>query len=163
MVTVKEVCDRAGINRGTFYLHYETPLALLKDIENSFVQENMTLFESFMEKGQKGYDRAHLSNLFGGMWQNREMFSLLLGPNGDPSFAASLRELTRDRTVEEWNTEFPKYKKEDLDFLFDFVFPGFTSLLFSWFANDRGIDAGEFTRRMERLGHYALLAVEKFR
>ena len=97
------------------------------------------------------------------MWQNREMFSLLLGLNGDPSFAASLRELARDRTVEEWNTEFPKYKREDLDFLFDFVFPGFTSLLFSWFANDRGIDAGEFTRRMERLGHYALLAVEEFR
>ena len=60
-VTVKELVDTAGINRGTFYLHYDTPMALLKDIENSFVQDNMGMFESFLAKG---YDRSYLSLLF---------------------------------------------------------------------------------------------------
>lgn len=158
-ITVKEIVDTAGINRGTFYLHYDTPLSLLKDMENRFVQENLKLFESFMEDG---YDRSYLANLFKGVWDNRDMLCAFLGPNGDPSFVSSLRELARKRTVDEWNTEFPQYSREHLDFLFDFVFPGFTSLLISWLQDNRGVDSEEFTRRMERLGHYALLSVEEF-
>lgn len=158
-VTVKELVDTAGINRGTFYLHYDTPMALLKDIENSFIQDNMEMFESFMAKG---YDRSYLSLLFESVWKNQDVLRILLGPNGDPSFQNTLREAARARTVDEWNTEFPKYKREHLDFLFDFVFPGFTSLLLSWFENDRGIKPQEFTERMERLGHYALLCVKEF-
>lgn len=159
-VTVKELCDTAGINRGTFYLHYDTPLSLLKEIENEFVQNNMAMFESFMKDD---YDRSYLSHLFESIWQNRELFCILSGPNGDLGFQKSLRELARSRTIAEWNTEFPRYRREHLNFLFDYVFPGFTSLMLSWFENDHGISSAEFTHRMERLGHYALLAVKEFR
>ena len=114
-VTVKELVDTAGINRGTFYLHYDTPMALLKDIENSFVQDNMGMFESFLAKG---YDRSYLSLLFESVWKNQDVLRILLGPNGDPAFQNTLREIARARTVDEWNTEFPKYKREHLDFRF---------------------------------------------
>ena len=30
-ITVKEICDTAGVNRSTFYLHYENTSDLLKD------------------------------------------------------------------------------------------------------------------------------------
>ena len=30
-ITVKEVCEKAGVNRSTFYLHYETMDDLLKE------------------------------------------------------------------------------------------------------------------------------------
>lgn len=46
-ITVKELCEAAEINRGTFYLHYASPVALLKDIENQFVSENMQIFDSY--------------------------------------------------------------------------------------------------------------------
>lgn len=32
-VTIKELCDEAKVNRGTFYLHYATPNDLLREIE----------------------------------------------------------------------------------------------------------------------------------
>lgn len=36
-ITVKEICDIAGVNRSTFYLHYETMEdLLLETIENMF-------------------------------------------------------------------------------------------------------------------------------
>ena len=118
------------------------------------------MFESFMKDD---YDRSYLSHLFESIWQNRELFCILSGPNGDLGFQKSLRELARSRTIAEWNTEFPRYRREHLNFLFDYVFPGFTSLMLSWFENDHGISSAEFTHRMERLGHYALLAVKEFR
>lgn len=36
-ITIKEICEAAGLNRGTFYLHYDCPAALLSDIENQFL------------------------------------------------------------------------------------------------------------------------------
>ena len=30
-ITVKEVCEKAGVNRSTFYLHYETVSDLLSE------------------------------------------------------------------------------------------------------------------------------------
>ena len=30
-ITVKEICDTAGVNRSTFYLHYENTSDLLKE------------------------------------------------------------------------------------------------------------------------------------
>ena len=127
---------------------------------NDFIRDNMELFESFM---REGYDRSYLSLLFESIWKNRDTLCILLGPNGDPSFLQSLREFSRERTIDEWNTEFPRYSRDQLNFLYEFVFPGFTNLMVSWFKNDHGVSAKEFTHRMERLGHYALLAVEEFR
>lgn len=30
-ITVKEICEKAGVNRSTFYLHYETVADLLSE------------------------------------------------------------------------------------------------------------------------------------
>lgn len=46
-VTVKEICEIAGLNRGTFYLHYNSPADLLKDVENQFISDNMKYFDSY--------------------------------------------------------------------------------------------------------------------
>lgn len=40
-ITVKEICQRAGVNRSTFYLHYETVADLLDEsVENTFEDFN---------------------------------------------------------------------------------------------------------------------------
>ena len=36
-ISVKELCEKAGINRGTFYSHYEDIYDLLEKIENEIL------------------------------------------------------------------------------------------------------------------------------
>lgn len=38
-VTVKELCEKAGINRGTFYLHYRDLWAVLEELEDEVLSE----------------------------------------------------------------------------------------------------------------------------
>lgn len=38
-ITVTEICQRAEINRGTFYLHYDNPLDLLHKIEDATYEQ----------------------------------------------------------------------------------------------------------------------------
>lgn len=44
-ITVKEICERAGVNRSTFYLHYET----LNDLLYESVQYMYSQFLSYMK------------------------------------------------------------------------------------------------------------------
>lgn len=39
-LTVKELCARAGINRGTFYLHYRDLLAVVEELVELVITEN---------------------------------------------------------------------------------------------------------------------------
>ena len=41
-VSVKELCEKAGLNRSTFYLHYPDPYALLKEIEDEVIRQTQT-------------------------------------------------------------------------------------------------------------------------
>lgn len=43
-ITVKEICEKAGVNRSTFYLHYETVCDLLAESAQYIIDQ----FEAFM-------------------------------------------------------------------------------------------------------------------
>ena len=46
-ITVKEICDKAGVNRSTFYLHYENTNDLLGEVITLI---NKRFFESFQNR-----------------------------------------------------------------------------------------------------------------
>ncbi len=48
-ITVKEICERAGVNRSTFYLHYET----IADLLNEAVEYMQRQFSSYFQNESK--------------------------------------------------------------------------------------------------------------
>ena len=45
-ITVKEICERAGVNRSTFYLHYETVADLLSESMEYMNRRLLTYFRT---------------------------------------------------------------------------------------------------------------------
>ena len=158
-MTVKELCETAGIIRGTFYLHYDSPSALQKDMEDQFLSEYMELFRSYWETKR---DRNLMTVLFDRIRESRDFCLLMMGPNGDPALLQRMLNIMRDGVLDEWQKEFPAYDRRELDFLFDYVFNGSMTLMMGWLEDPKGLSADAFSRRMERLGHYSLLAVAEF-
>lgn len=158
-ITVKEICERAKLNRGTFYLHYESPAGLLKDIENEFAEESTRFFRSFWQEGR---EVSIMEAMFACVKENSDVFSTLMGPNGDPGFFLDYMGGMREYVLNQWQEEFPHYSREHLDFIYDFVSAGSTQLILRWLQDSRGITASEFARRVERMGHHALMAIEDF-
>lgn len=158
-VTVKELCETANLNRGTFYLHYDSPLSLLRDMETHFFEESMKMFDSFWQKGRK---KSVMECLFQYIRENGDVFRILMGPNGDPRFSDFFSDQIRESILDQWQLEFPHYRREDMDFMLDFLVMGSMRLILNWLEDSRGITATEFTRRIERLGHHALLAIREF-
>ena len=63
-ITVKEICDTAGVNRSTFYLHYENTSDLLAETTRYVIDKHMSYYE---------IDKSHISLKF----ENRKREELL--------------------------------------------------------------------------------------
>lgn len=166
-VTVKELCDEAGINRGTFYLHYSTPNDLLLEIERDFMTENFSTFNTYMEESATNRTDTTMNNLqllFQAVIENKELCSIIMGDHGNPHFTNRIKKAMRKDIVDTWNKEFPKYKREHLDYIFDYVFTGSMNLVLNWLNDDTPskISIEQLANRLDKLGHYAHLAINEF-
>ena len=44
-ITIKEICDKAGVNRSTFYLHYDNTSDLLREATNYIVDKHLAYYK----------------------------------------------------------------------------------------------------------------------
>lgn len=54
-ITIKEICDVAGVNRSTFYLHYENTADLLKETSRYIIDKHFAYYKT---------DKDHISLQF---------------------------------------------------------------------------------------------------
>ena len=139
-ITVKELCERAEINRGTFYLHYHDIYDLLEQIENEILiylekllQENTVLSHDISES----VPNAFISSLVVFFEKNKELCSILLGEYGDPNFISKVIEISREKSVREYMELYPDATSEQVDIFFIFIANGFLGLLKYWLHNDQ--------------------------
>ena len=158
-VTVKELCDEAKINRGTFYLHYATPNDLLMEIEQQFINDNMIYFAPYMNEG---YETNMLAGMFTSILKNKDLCRIIMGKNGNPKFLERLEGMVRGSIIDGWCKEFPQYNREHLDYVFDFIFTGSMRLILNWIEDDQGMSTLDLAKRLDRLGHYCHLAISEF-
>lgn len=87
-ITVKEISGLAGINRATFYRHYSDQYALLDELEEEKIQD-------VQNKVLAGSDRWEevIRHMLGLLYEDREEWTLLLGPNADPRISGRISKL----------------------------------------------------------------------
>ena len=55
-ITVKEICERAGVNRSTFYLHYENTSDLLKETTRYILDKHLAYYAAEVASVSLEYD-----------------------------------------------------------------------------------------------------------
>ncbi|MCC8128402.1 MAG: TetR/AcrR family transcriptional regulator [Clostridiales bacterium] len=63
-ITVKEICERAGVSRSTFYLHYETMGDLLNECVEQMNQQFLAYFDETASEFRQSIRTAPLEQLF---------------------------------------------------------------------------------------------------
>lgn len=88
-VSIRDLCEKAGINRTTFYRHYGSQYDLLNDIADRFLtQIARQLAEADPENRESVQERVTL--VFQYLEDNLSLSRLLLNSAADPSFAEKL-------------------------------------------------------------------------
>lgn len=131
-ITIKEVAELAGFNRGTFYLYYKSIYDLLQKSE----QELLDDFAKMLDLNVKFYfglidapDESMLSNSI----EHTEYIRILNSENGDPRFKSRMKNIIKDayrKHINQNNTVVSK-----VEYLLEYVVEANMSIFQYWFMN----------------------------
>jgi AcrR family transcriptional regulator len=99
-ITVRDLTDRANINRGTFYLHYRDKYDLLEQSEDEIITEIEKLTLQLNLNDAFNYNRQDepfpfIITLFDYLLENSSFMQIILSPKGGGSFQLKLKDLIK--------------------------------------------------------------------
>ena len=137
-ITVKELCDRAGLNRGTFYLHYAEPMDVLHELEDRLsnkIMENYSGMEDILT------DRLRL------VLTERKAYAAILGSHGEPAFLVRACRLAYQAMKPYFRAEESASEDEPPE-EFQFAFSGCTWLICRWLASNDPIPPEQMAKKL---------------
>ena len=100
-ISVRELTDLADVNRGTFYLHYKDVFDLLEKTEDDILEEFKETLNEFDEKSVSDDATRFFESVYTLCMKNGDFIRILIGENGDIRFLNSLKELVREKCLNE--------------------------------------------------------------
>lgn len=125
-VSVKELCDCAGLNRGTFYLHYADPMDVLREMEWEFAERT----EAFIGNREPWLPERFISMLKELRTEQR-LCSAVIGHNGDPNFLREISDKAYE-SVHDMLTANLSCSEPEMRARFAYVFSGCTGVVSAW-------------------------------
>ncbi|MFL6555361.1 MAG: TetR/AcrR family transcriptional regulator, partial [Bacillus sp. (in: firmicutes)] len=94
-LTVRDLTEKADINRGTFYLHYHDKYDLLEQSEAEILNEIEKIAQQINPTHFINFDSDNepfplIIKLFECFHENSSFMKVILGPKGDASFQGKL-------------------------------------------------------------------------
>ena len=101
-ITVREISEKADINRGTFYLHYRDIFDLMEQIENELLEELEDVLNHFKASDILSNPALVFTRVFQLVKENSDMVGILIGQNGDINFVNRLKDIVREKCLKDW-------------------------------------------------------------
>lgn len=151
-ITVSEICNKADINRATFYRYYLDVYDLLDSIEKEFVIELKEAYlpQNDAEKTIHHFTKAMLSVFL----KNKELVKILFNTNNSIYFLNNILEIAYARCRERWEKDLPNIPEEDMEYATVFIFNGALGIINFWVKNDFDKDIDEISEIIETLSSY---------
>lgn len=131
-ISIKEITDLAGYNRGTFYLYYQDIYDILDQSENEILMK----IDNILKKNLGEIVELNLSGLITSVMELVHPYSdystILLGDNGDPKFASKLKELLRPFLLKGFLSKVEDYTDYQRELLEEFWLSGMLGIVQKW-------------------------------
>ena len=134
-ITVKELCEKADINRGTFYLHYKDVFHMLEEIEKELYEEFQDMILSHEISPDKIETKPILEDIFTFIAQNSDFCIVVLCERGDMVFVKKIVSIIYEKGYSDWSNIFKKNDKDLFDKYYSFILYGAIGLIDYWLKN----------------------------
>lgn len=125
-VSITELCNKADINRNTFYSHFNNVYDVLHMVEHELEEEllvNMSLQIT---------NKKILYELFENIQKHGNTYRILLSVNGDKVFMWKLFEEIKQIVITEFSNQKIMLDDIKMEMLFEFLFFGSMSIVKRW-------------------------------
>lgn len=132
-ITIKEICERANINRSTFYAHYDNQYDLLKYIQTEILEEISLLFTSSNIKENNRADT--IEKILSYIVENADVCKVLINKNSDITFQNQLLTIGQKPLMTELISK-SFLDDETKEIISLFILNGSTSIVQEWVEKD---------------------------
>ena len=156
-ITIKEITDRAGVIRVTFYNHFQDKYELLEWIcREEIVSPTKILFQNNMR-------REAVTFIFTAILKNKEFYSHVAHTQGQNSFSSTVRQLVSE-TIEEHflankSGKHEKYSLLTEKWIADYYAMSLTYILMSWIDRDMDIPPEDMVNIYEHVAQHSLISL----
>ncbi|SDN86783.1 TetR/AcrR family transcriptional regulator [Alkalicoccus daliensis] len=133
-ITVKEITEKAGYNRGTFYVYFKDVYDVLEQIEASLLPTEEEFDELFQCHVHNMSLEKNSSQFYEMYQQHGEKLIVLLGPNGDPHFAHRIKETVKGYLMKTMD-HLSEKDRIKFDYILEYELSARYALMNRWFEN----------------------------
>ena len=151
-ISIKELCEKAGVNRGTFYAHYASVHDLLMQMEDEMLAEINEVLSSLLPTDGGDVSSLRISTeLFQCLKDNADLCTVTLGDFGDKSFAVRMLNMGWEKCFEAYSRYFRGASPKQIAYFYAFVSEGCIGLLRRWLREGMTTSAEEIASLAEKL------------
>ena len=136
-ITVKEITEKAGYNRGTFYEYFSDVYDVLEQIERALIPDMNDLPPISNPTSENGVLQL---DLFMKLYEkNNVYYAILLGENGDPAFASRLKQAVKPMIGETFLLH--NVAPLEVNYISEFILSAMIGIMGYWFRENRSLPA----------------------
>ena len=128
-ITVRELCDRADINRSSFYDHYLDYPDFLDAMEREYAEELLAQFDELFVR--EGYPEVTMRKLLHLIRHSREA-ELLLSNVSSHNALRIFEESLKERAFQDW-LKYGEITKAQAEYLFCYIVSGGFAVIQQWY------------------------------
>jgi hypothetical protein len=128
-ITVKEITNKAGYNRGTFYEYFQDVYEVLEVIENI----SLPTLDELPPLVDVNSNSPGFINSFMALYQEKyKYYNHLLGDNGDPAFQRKLKNSLKSSIILALKNK-EEVDLEEIDIMLEYILSGMIGILIYMF------------------------------
>lgn len=133
-ISVRELAERADINRGTFYIHYKDVGDLLQRLEDEMAERLILVCKKYAYANTEVSAFPYLTELYRFAQDNADLCLVLLGPNGDRAYTERICSILRSYFLKDFLSRFYTGSSDRLDHFCSFIVSGNLTLTLDWLS-----------------------------
>lgn len=156
-ITVSELCQKADINRGTFYLHYVDIYALLTEVEDEISAD----IKLAVKKMTMGNQLDMLIGICRYIQSNALFARAYFSEHGNKQFIRKIMAMAKDYFVQEYHRQNLTKDQTEVDYLYHFFVQGVLGILQRWASQDFRDTPDSIGQIINRLDHAIKVGYDK--
>ena len=144
-ITIREICEKAGVNRSTFYLHYENTCDLLRETTGYVIDSFLSYFTNDRNSISLNLEECNINELFfitpkyitpylTFIKDNRQIFKTTLKHFGTMEFDRVYQKMF-DNIFSPVLSRF-KFPENERAYVMKFYLSGITAIVMEWLENN---------------------------
>ncbi len=136
-ITVKDITDKAGYNRSTFYEYFQDINDVLNQLEDALLE----FLKAQIQNNMADALNDDILQKFGEVYESKgDYLSVLLGENGDPDFVNKIKGVVRPIFLEAFGLPETEVR---ISFVFEYGFSAMVSTITYWYTSGKPLSSKE--------------------